>query len=213
MFNNLHKVLAKPVTYTRICDKDKIVFRSGYPLTKNGLVRINQWKINEKSTKLVISSHKGKHLLITSVMNENDANEYCKWNPKSIIYVPWHVNTIQDVLNIKYSNNNGVLTAIQNEIVRGKNRLVFNLDHATDYHVMVPENTDIETDLQNTDVVYESSRATKLSVKCSSVNICGENGYSDNKIQEWDYYHFNKNILDPVTKIVTKGVVMIIDKK
>lgn len=212
--NEFSKYVREPISETK-----SIMFSGTYPIGANGLIRLYQ-KDKDSETKVVINRVQNQPLtIIASIESKLAENKYI-WSAvdlqkkiaPSSVPLPWYSNAKTYKSN-KVTDDNGTLNVLQMLNFKGGNRIDIELKSPGFYAIDVPHDADLETYFESANVIYDNdSYKTCLSVDCKSVNICGDNGSSTEKRQRWDYYSFGTGS-DPLTKIKTKGNVILPTKK
>lgn len=130
------------------------------------------------------------------------AGKTCEQHKTRYEQKPWWTDVINTFEDFKKFN--------RNDSVRGDNRLLIDIREPGNYYVTIPNDCDINVELQFGNITYvtppkshqpmkvndQSSNTqtdtnyvdTKLYIKGNSVNICGDSGSSIPPYQSWSYY-------------------------
>lgn len=211
--NDLKNQIMNKTIYTRqiIKAQNSVLFTGITPIEPKGLIRLKQWTSNKLF--LNITTHDKHEIHIGAMMKKDEANKDCYWKngPNDYYFArkPWWQDTNHEILSPKFEEDiDGNITCVVPEKLRGGNRILYDLRENGMYHITIPNDVDLETDLLNADIGYNSARRTKLSVDCAKVNICGDSGCSVDSRQSWDYYSYGGKD-DPMTKLKTNGSVIL----
>jgi hypothetical protein len=180
------------------------------PFGVNGLVRVKQvWKdIHSNSgIKLVIKSRKfesGDHL---ESFLQLEARVYSPKYNNPPVETPWAIDDFQidDIFSVKSIDEN---TQTRIEHRRTDNRITIYINEPGEYTLTIPDTADLETNLGNVNIDYQSSHKTWLQVKCKHVNYCGSSGSCGGDKESWTYYTYGLQT-DPRTNLKTKGKIML----
>jgi|GEM_PF-2967722 len=200
-------------------------YMTTYPLMAKGLVRVNdadcishrKWNGNIYSDgypkmKVVVARHDSNKVVIRALLKklvveklESGSREE-EFRDYGWIWVPWRDDTV-------VTDYSRCFKSERQDKIRGGNRIALIVQEPAEYHITIPRDTDIEVNLSDGDITYETDKViapTKLSIKGSSVNRFGNSGMSlCEEGESWDY-HWSNSADDPVTKLETqKGHVIV----
>jgi hypothetical protein len=199
---------SKETKYARTVNGETIDFSSSHPCGKNGLLRINQR--GASGSNLFILTHNGDEVLVDCQISQNEPEYEHRWKDSTCTFVknPYWIDADYESGETKFEDKGNTMIATRVENPRGGNRLLIELRLKGNYTITVPNDMDLEVNLENANVNYNSLRKTKLTVDAKEVNICGDSGFSGEDRQFWSYYGFGW-FESPCTTIVTKGSVVV----
>lgn len=201
------------VTYNRTLSKDKstATFTCNFALNKDPLIEINQQKHVKNIIKLQILSSDVDQITVIGTCSSTHASYLWEKNLDcSVIHVPFLMNSTFEIKgeSCTTEKTSDSITKVRKEYFRGNNsRVCITLKEPIEYKIIIPTDADLRINLDNTNVIYSSTRPTLLHVESSSVNYPGNFGTSSDGKECWDYKMGSDN--SPLTDIFTNGFVHI----
>lgn len=220
----------KEITYIRrdkvVNGKSKVIFEATYPIENKGLVRICQNDDIDDiddidGGEIMIKSHDSNKILVMAEMDKEQADYHCSWEDTGCVNVPWMCDTEEDYQNIMYSihvkskhvditrlsESIDYLKAVQSEILKGNgSRIKLTIKYASKFTIIVPNDSDVEVDVDEMDVTYASKRPSVIRYQCDSANKTNKTNKKENR----NISYYSTNVPDePSTFISSSGKILI----
>ncbi len=166
-------------------------------------------KVDPKDVHITIDRHAKQQIVVTAVLTKKIAEESDsveRGNRDHIQYgwlwKPWWSDVVR--------HPHDYFRAVSRIKLRGNNRLLVEIREPGHYHIMVPEDADIEIKNKVSGIDYKSKVPTTMNIVCETANSYGTQGGAG----MYDFYWGNHNLAKTVkTLLIAKnGHINVPDK-
>lgn len=158
-------------------------------------------KVDPKDVHITVDRHAKQQIIVTAVLTKKIAEESDRVEQRDISHIqygwlwkPWWIDVV--------SHPQDLFRAVSRIKLRGNNRLCVEIREPGHYHIMVPEDADIEVKNKVGGIDYKSKVPTTMNIVCETANSYGGQGGGGMYDFNWGNHNLPKTVK---TRLIAKN--------